>query len=81
MNWELNLLVMDYSLHTISSMPITVLPPTLSNNQGTASWNGPRVPNGAQLGFGVYIQAVEVPISSSQQPRTSNAVLLPVGAN
>ena len=63
------------------SMPITVLPPTLSDNQGAASWNGPRVPNGAQLGFGVYIQAVEVPVSSQQQPRTSNAVLLPVGTN
>jgi hypothetical protein len=63
------------------SMPIKVLPPTLSNNQGSASWNGPRVPLGAQLGFSVYIQAVEVPVSSVQQPRTSNAVLLPVGAN
>ena len=63
------------------SMPINVLPPTLSDNQGAASWNGPRVPNGAQLGFGVYIQAVEVPISSQQQPRASNAVLLPVGSN
>ena len=63
------------------SMPIKVLPPTLSNNQGTASWNGPRVPLSAQLGFGVYIQAIEVPVSSVQQPRTSNAVLLPVGAN
>jgi alpha-tubulin suppressor-like RCC1 family protein len=63
------------------SMPIKVLPPTLSNNQGTASWNGPRVPNSAQLGFSVYIQAVEVPVSSQQQPRTSNSVLLPVGAN
>ena len=63
------------------SMPIKVLPPTLSDNQGAATWNGPRVPNSAQLGFGVYIQAVEVPISSVQQPRTSNAVLLPVGTN
>ena len=63
------------------SMPITVLPPTLSDNQGAASWNGPRVPNGAPFGFGVYIQAVEVPVSSVQQPRTSNAVLLPVGSN
>jgi len=44
-------------------------------------WSGPRVPNSAQLGFGVYIQAVEVPVSSVQQPRTSNAILLPVGQN
>lgn len=63
------------------SMPITVLPPTFSDNQGSANWNGPPVPLSAQLGFDVYIQAVEVPVSSVQQPRASNAVLLSVGAN
>jgi len=61
------------------SMPITVLPPTVSNNQGEANWNGPRVPNSAQVGFGVYIQAVEVPVSSIQQPRASNPILIPIG--
>ena len=63
------------------SMPIKVLPPTLSDASGAANWNGPPVPLAAQIGFDVYLQAVEVPVSSVQQPRASNPVLLPVGAN
>jgi hypothetical protein len=62
-------------------MPIKVLPPTLSDASGAANWNGPPVPQAAQIGFDVYLQAVEVPVSSVQQPRASNPVQLPVGAN
>ena len=62
------------------STPIRVLPAAISDGNGEASWNGPRVPTGISLGIPIWMQLVEVPFSSSL-PRVSNAILLPVGAN
>jgi FG-GAP-like repeat len=62
------------------STPIRVLTSTISDGNGEASWNGPRVPAGIALGVPIWMQLVEVPFSGAL-PRVSNAILLPVGAN
>jgi hypothetical protein len=62
------------------STPIRVLPSTISDSNGEASWNGPRVPAAVALGIPIWMQLVEVPFSGAV-PRVSNAILLPVGAN
>jgi hypothetical protein len=62
------------------SAPIRVLPSTISDGNGEASWNGPRVPAAVALGVPIWMQLVEVPFSGAL-PRVSNAILLPVGAN
>jgi alpha-tubulin suppressor-like RCC1 family protein len=63
------------------SLPITVLDPFLSNVFGRASIDSSRVPASIPPGLPIWIQAIEVPISSTLLPRASNPILLPVGSN
>jgi hypothetical protein len=63
------------------SRPITLMDPFLSDAQGRASVDRLPVPNSAPLGLPVWMQVVEVPLSNNLQPRASNPVLIPVGAN
>lgn len=63
------------------TLPITVLAASLSDRDGRVSAVGPRVPAGVPLGIPVWLQAVEIPLSSTLPPRKSNSVLLPIGAN
>ena len=63
------------------SLPITVLDPFLSDAYGRASIDSARVPASVPLDLPLWLQAIEVPISSALPPRASNSVLLPVGAN
>ena len=63
------------------SLPITVLDPFLSDAYGRASIDSARVPASVPLDLPIWLQAIEVPISSILPPRASNSVLLPVGAN
>jgi Regulator of Chromosome Condensation (RCC1) repeat protein/lectin-like protein len=63
------------------SLPISVLDPFLTDIFGRASINSVRVPASIPPGLPVWIQAVEVPISSTLLPRASNPILLPVGSN
>ena len=61
--------------------PITLMDPFLSDAAGRASVDRLPVPASAPLGLPVWMQAVEVPISGNLQPRASNPVLIPIGAN
>ena len=63
------------------TLPITVLSASISDQEGRVSVVGPRVPAGVALGIPVWLQAVEIPISSTLPPRKSNSILLPIGAN
>jgi hypothetical protein len=54
--------------------------PVLADLDGRASWNGPRVPGGINLGTPVWLQLVELPFTGAAH-RVSNPILLPVGAN
>ena len=60
--------------------PITALPPLLSGANGEAEWDGPTVPSSVPIGTNVWLQLVEMPLSSAA-PRVSNSLLLPLGAN
>ncbi len=62
------------------SQPINTLTPVLADLDGRASWNGPRVPGGINLGLPVWLQLVEVSFTGAAA-RASNPILLPVGAN
>ena len=61
--------------------PITLMDPFLSDASGRASVDRLPVPASAPPGLPVWMQAVEVPISGNLQPRASNPVLIPIGAN
>lgn len=63
------------------SMPISQLTPGFTDLDGNLIWDGPRIPNSAPVGFVIWIQAVELPFSSTQEPMASNSVSLPIGAN
>jgi predicted outer membrane repeat protein len=63
------------------SMPISQLTPGFTDLDGNLIWDGPRIPNSAPVGYVIWLQAVEIPFSSNQQPRASNSVVLPIGAN
>ena len=61
--------------------PITLMDPFLSDASGRASVDRLPIPPNAPVGLPVWMQAVEVPISGNLQPRASNPVLIPIGAN
>jgi hypothetical protein len=62
------------------SVPIIPLEASISSPGGRASWNGPLVPTNVAMGTDIWLQLIEVPLGPAGL-RTSNPILLPVGAN
>ena len=62
------------------TLPIITLAPVMSGNSNHYSWDGPTVPSNVLFGTNIWLQLVEISLSSTS-PRTSNSILLPVGSN